>query len=200
MNNLTKTLSTAAFSLTLVFISSISFAATIPSMSSEAGSGIVNANSTTTLKTLTEFDAGNQNYFSSFPFTTYAAEYAGNIPESDFQQDMLDIFGIVVNDWVKDDIGTYFTPGANSGTFTPGFAFSGIVIKASNETFAAEFSPTSELHWNTLFTLPNQNGISHVTFINTDIPQVPVPAALWLFAPALLGFLGLRRKAKNTLA
>jgi hypothetical protein len=30
--------------------------------------------------------------------------------------------------------------------------------------------------------------------------QVPVPAALFMFAPALLGFLGLRRKAKNTVA
>lgn len=27
--------------------------------------------------------------------------------------------------------------------------------------------------------------------------QVPVPAALWLFAPALMGFLGLRRKSKT---
>ena len=30
----------------------------------------------------------------------------------------------------------------------------------------------------------------------TGISEVPVPAALWLFAPALLGFFGLRRKAK----
>ena len=30
--------------------------------------------------------------------------------------------------------------------------------------------------------------------------EVPVPAAAFLFAPALLGFLGLRRKAKNSLA
>jgi hypothetical protein len=30
--------------------------------------------------------------------------------------------------------------------------------------------------------------------------EVPVPAAAFLFAPALLGFLGLRRKAKNDLA
>ena len=29
------------------------------------------------------------------------------------------------------------------------------------------------------------------------VSQVPVPAALWLFAPALLGFLGLRRKSKE---
>jgi len=30
------------------------------------------------------------------------------------------------------------------------------------------------------------------------VPQVPIPAAAFMFAPALLGFLGLRRKAKNT--
>ena len=37
-----------------------------------------------------------------------------------------------------------------------------------------------------------------------SVPQapnaVPVPAAAFLFAPALLGFIGLRRKAKNTVA
>ena len=32
--------------------------------------------------------------------------------------------------------------------------------------------------------------------LDSGISEVPVPAALWLFAPALLGFLGLRRKAK----
>ncbi|MFW5450556.1 MAG: hypothetical protein ACKE9I_03055 [Methylophagaceae bacterium] len=29
-------------------------------------------------------------------------------------------------------------------------------------------------------------------------PAVPVPAALFMFAPALLGFMGLRRRVKNT--
>ena len=32
---------------------------------------------------------------------------------------------------------------------------------------------------------------------NVSVSQVPVPAAAFLFAPALLGFLGLRRKAKQ---
>lgn len=32
------------------------------------------------------------------------------------------------------------------------------------------------------------------------VGAVPIPAAAFLFAPALLGFLGLRRKAKNTVA
>jgi len=29
---------------------------------------------------------------------------------------------------------------------------------------------------------------------------LPIPAAAFLFAPALLGFIGLRRKAKNSVA
>ena len=37
-------------------------------------------------------------------------------------------------------------------------------------------------------------------FISEATPAVPVPAALFMFAPALLGFLGLRRKAKNVIA
>jgi hypothetical protein len=32
--------------------------------------------------------------------------------------------------------------------------------------------------------------------VNASIGAVPVPAALFMFAPALLGFLGLRRKTK----
>ena len=32
------------------------------------------------------------------------------------------------------------------------------------------------------------------------VPQVPIPAAAFMFAPALLGFMGLRRKAKNSVA
>tara|TARA_R110001606_G_scaffold363430_3_gene517599 strand:+ start:58541 stop:59155 length:615 start_codon:yes stop_codon:yes gene_type:complete len=33
-----------------------------------------------------------------------------------------------------------------------------------------------------------------------SVSAVPLPAAAFLFAPALLGFMGLRRKAKNTIA
>jgi hypothetical protein len=34
----------------------------------------------------------------------------------------------------------------------------------------------------------------------TSVSAVPLPAAAFLFAPALLGFMGLRRKTKNTVA
>lgn len=35
---------------------------------------------------------------------------------------------------------------------------------------------------------------------NASVSAVPIPAAAFLFAPALMGFLGLRRKAKNSVA
>lgn len=34
--------------------------------------------------------------------------------------------------------------------------------------------------------------------IVTGVSEIPVPAALWLFAPALLGFLGFRRKVSKS--
>jgi len=33
--------------------------------------------------------------------------------------------------------------------------------------------------------------------LNTGVSEVPIPAAAFMFAPALLGFMGLRRRAKN---
>lgn len=36
--------------------------------------------------------------------------------------------------------------------------------------------------------------------VTTGISEVPLPAALWLFAPALIGFLGFRRKASKLVA
>ena len=36
--------------------------------------------------------------------------------------------------------------------------------------------------------------VSHIAYFNTSVSEVPLPAALWLFAPALMGFLGLRRR------
>ncbi|MBL4900072.1 MAG: spondin domain-containing protein [Colwellia sp.] len=43
-------------------------------------------------------------------------------------------------------------------------------------------------------------GASIATIELTNVSAVPVPAAAFMFAPALLGFLGLRRKAKNSVA
>jgi len=44
-------------------------------------------------------------------------------------------------------------------------------------------------------------GLSEVKFNGLSaVPEVPIPAAVFMFFPALLGFMGLRRKAKNTVA
>ena len=44
------------------------------------------------------------------------------------------------------------------------------------------------------------DGIKNVAGYKLNVSAVPIPAALWLFAPALLGFFGLRRKAQNAAA
>ena len=44
------------------------------------------------------------------------------------------------------------------------------------------------------------NFSSIATIELTNVSAVPIPAAAFMFAPALLGFLGLRRKAKNSVA
>ena len=55
--------------------------------------------------------------------------------------------------------------------------------------------------WGTVFEFANNSVGNYALagnqfYINVLNAQVPVPAALFLFAPALLGFMGLRRKAK----
>lgn len=45
----------------------------------------------------------------------------------------------------------------------------------------------------------NSGGMS-LNVTPSGLGQVPLPAAAFMFAPALLGFLGLRRRAKNTIA
>lgn len=44
------------------------------------------------------------------------------------------------------------------------------------------------------------DGIKNVAGYSLNVSAVPIPAALWLFAPALLGFLGLRRRAQTLAA
>lgn len=50
----------------------------------------------------------------------------------------------------------------------------------------------------TILSSSNSGVLDDLSYNN--VSAVPVPAAVFLFAPALLGFMGLRRKAKNTVA
>jgi len=85
-----------------------------------------------------------------------------------------------------------------SGTLTDPFV---IVIKATNSFVSYLFEGQQDASngtFNVIFT--NSNGelqdLSHIS-IYTTVSNVPLPAALWLFAPALLGFMGLRKKTKS---
>jgi len=55
---------------------------------------------------------------------------------------------------------------------------------------------------NLVFNISSQVRLAKIsgTIAYDDIAAVPVPAAAFLFAPALLGFLGLRRKSKTLVA
>lgn len=41
--------------------------------------------------------------------------------------------------------------------------------------------------------------VNDEVLVHADLAAVPVPAALWLFAPALAGFMGLRRRVKTSI-
>jgi hypothetical protein len=50
------------------------------------------------------------------------------------------------------------------------------------------------------FFINDSNYGDNIGGMSLNVSAVPIPAAAFLFAPALLGFMGLRRKAKNSAA
>lgn len=113
-----------------------------------------------------------------------------------------ELVGYDVNDFFSS--GEYPTPDSNthffnSNTFSDGYIntssigllFEGFMIKSGNLTLVGLFeSAISELYFKTFV----KQGISHVSLFNTSISAIPVPAALWLFMPALFGLISIRRK------
>lgn len=70
-----------------------------------------------------------------------------------------------------------------------GVAFQGFLIKYATFTMVGLFdSPITQLSYVT----HTGQDVSHIAYFNPS--AVPLPAALWLFAPALMGFLGFRRR------
>ena len=61
-----------------------------------------------------------------------------------------------------------------------------------------DFIFTAILTAGSYFAVDILNATSGILKYDLSISAVPVPAALWLFAPALLGFFGLRRQARKT--
>jgi hypothetical protein len=71
------------------------------------------------------------------------------------------------------------------------------LLNSISSTFTLLADATVKFFINDSYFKDNIGGMS----LNVmNVSEVPVPAAALLFAPALLGFMGLRRKAKNILA
>lgn len=76
------------------------------------------------------------------------------------------------------------------------------LISYSFANFGQSFEPndTYGLQWQSLSDALSgvDNSFVYVSWSQNEVPPVPIPAAAFMFAPALLGFIGLRRKAKNS--
>jgi len=102
--------------------------------------------------------------------------------------------GIVISGDLTDGIWTFY------GALTDPFV---IVLKTSTNFAAYLFEDYQNVNGGTgtfEMIFKNDNSVaydlSHFS-IYTTVSNVPLPAALWLFAPALLGFMGLRKKTKS---
>jgi len=71
----------------------------------------------------------------------------------------------------------------------------GVTELSITDTFAGTFNDGSFGFYNF-----SQDNVLYAGVDQQVVPQVPLPAAVFMFLPALLGFMGLRRKAKRTLA
>lgn len=84
------------------------------------------------------------------------------------------------------DSANYFVTQAAS-TFTANWStLTHLIITTGNDHIDSGIGNGSGKHW----------GLNDIT-VNENLNAVPVPAALFMLAPALLGFMGFRRKAKN---
>jgi len=109
----------------------------------------------------------------------------------------------------KNNLNLLATPGkTGTWTYTGNDPLSSpfvIVLKASNSFAAYLFKDLADLVNGAegTFEISFLNGgqkvpkLSHMTIYSTNTSAVPLPAALWLFGPALLGFMGLRKKNQS---
>ncbi|HDY84904.1 MAG TPA: hypothetical protein ENH74_04375, partial [Methylophaga sp.] len=79
----------------------------------------------------------------------------------------------------------------------------GIYATAAEATLAAQsvqtiitLTDTTNVSF-TILDAPTSDNIGNLEIDISAVSAVPIPAAAFLFAPALLGFMGLRRKSKQ---
>jgi len=90
------------------------------------------------------------------------------------------------------------TPVVIAWSFNPAITGATLVFGTLGDTVSYaitdDFSFTAMLTAGTNYILKIIDATSGVVKYDVSVSAVPVPAALFLFAPALLGFLGMRRK------
>jgi len=184
MNNLTKILSTAVLGLTVAFGAS-------------AASVDVTSDGHKYVNTINNFTSVATGPWRAFTADGTISQGNGENVESAY----FDVYGETINitNWTKyEDSADYSGIGDTGGFFSSMSSFDGFLLKTKGTTLVAFFNPAvSGVYWNTIFGGLNPQGkphaLSHMAFFNT-VSEVPVPAALWLFAPALLGLMGFRRR------
>lgn len=150
-----------------------------------SGSSVVS-----TVVVLDQNELSNQNYGTvgdkiettfSLPANTFATETVVDVSSNSFKADISGSSTSISSDMAYDYLAIHF------GGYEVFFQFSTLYPA------------------NTAFNISNVSatkggGLSNYRVYNSGLSEVPVPAAAFLFAPALLGFMGLRRKAKNLVA
>ncbi len=99
----------------------------------------------------------------------------------------------------RDDPDEYFYVGVNNGAVAPtsgsGDIFSQLVddhVTGQWSTFTDTFTATSGL--TTIFFYTDMSGTRGNFIDGVSVSAVPVPAAVWLFGSALIGFMGFSRR------
>ena len=136
---------------------------------------------------------------------------AGN-NDNGFENNINDLFSLTGYEWQQltksdddSDNVLFATNGQTNGFWSYASSLSGpfvVVLKGGSVGFAAYLFDESFQSVKGTFAIrfTNNGGqtpdLSHLS-LYTTISEVPVPAALWLFAPALLGLMGFRRTKKS---
>lgn len=175
MNNLTKILSIAVLGLTVAVgttsVSAAPLSCQVTDVTNNPGANFANA----------------------------CVDHSGNNMPN-YQNDINSDFGLSLNwSYIADD--ALATAGSSGSWDFTSYTMSNpfvIVLKAGPNFAAYLFNQASNGTgtWDTSNLPTNGNNpidISHLS-LYTSVGQVPVPAALWLFAPALLGLMGFRRR------
>lgn len=83
------------------------------------------------------------------------------------------------------------------GSATEIFYLDGDSTTSEFFTLNASFNNIVSAEWLMVGGVGGLFNLDNISVSNESVSAVPVPAALFMFAPALLGFFGLRRKAKS---